>query len=179
MMTTNSQPQDNGQPDSAGGPGDVPAARPASLDRLDVLLGRWQLDVTFEAGRFGPESPAVTDRGGQTTFEWMDGRYFLIQHFTNEHPAAPNGMTIIGLGADPETFVQHYYDSRGVMRNYQMTLRDNVWTLWRESPGFWQRFRGVISDDGNTITGAWEFSPDGQEWQHDFRVIYTTKLAAG
>jgi hypothetical protein len=64
------------------------------------------------------------------------------------------------------------------MRNYQMTLRDNVWTLWRESPGFWQRFRGVISDDGNTITGAWEFSPDGQEWQHDFRVIYT-KLAAG
>ena len=31
---------------------------------------------------------------------------------------------------------------------------------------------GLISDDGNTTTGAWEGSADGQEWKHDFDLTY-------
>ena len=46
------------------------------------------------------------------------GQFFLTQRFVNEHPAAPSGIAIIG----PGTFIQHYYDSRGVARTYQMTL---------------------------------------------------------
>jgi hypothetical protein len=60
------------------------------------------------------------------TFEWLEGRFFLVQRLTNEFPSAPNGLAIIGLGMDPETFTQHYYDSRGVTRVYRMTLRDAV-----------------------------------------------------
>jgi hypothetical protein len=159
MVATDNQSQANG-------------ARPASLDRLDVLVGRWRLETTFEAGRFGPDSPAVTDRGGRTTFAWLAGRFFLTQRFTNDVPNAPSGLSVIGAGAEPETFIQHYYDSRGIARDYQMTLHDNVWALWREAPGFWQGYRGMISEDGNTIIGAWEFSPDGQAWQHDFSLSY-------
>ena len=73
-------------PDS---PGDIPAERPASLGRLDALIGQWEMEATFEAGYFGPDSPAFTGRGGRTTFEWLEGRFFLTQRFINEHPQPP------------------------------------------------------------------------------------------
>jgi hypothetical protein len=93
-MATSSQPQDpSGR---TGGPGDVPAGRPGSLDRLDVLTDDWEMEATFEAGYFGPGSPATTERGGRTTFEWLQGRYFLTQRFVVDHPAAPSGISIIG-----------------------------------------------------------------------------------
>jgi len=171
-MATTSQPQDQSPSTDSDGPGDVPAERPGSLDRLDVLTGEWEMEARFEAGYFSPGSPAAAERGGRTTFEWLQGRYFLTQRVVVNHPAAPSGISIIGAGAEPGTFAQHYYDSRGVERVYQMSLDGGVWRLWREAPGFWQRYTGVISDDGERITGAWEASPDGQEWRHDFGLTY-------
>lgn len=90
-------------------------------------------------------------------------QFFLTQRFVSEHPAAPSGIAIIG--AESESFTQHYYDSRGIARVYQMSLDDRVWKVWREAPGFWQRYTGVISDDGSTIKGAWEGPADGREWK--------------
>ena len=162
---------------AAGGPGDVPSGRPASLGRLDALAGHWEMEATFEAGRFGPGSPAVTNRGGRSTFEWLEGGFFLIQRFSIDQPNAPSGIAIIGTGPEPDTFTQHYYDSRGVTRSYEMTLDDGVWRLERAAPGFWQRYTGVISSDGATITGAWESSADGREWNHDFTLTYIAVTA--
>jgi hypothetical protein len=53
-----------------------------------------------------------------------------------------------------------------------MRLDGRLWKLWRYDPGFCQRYTGHISGDGNTITGAWEGSADGQEWKHDFGLSY-------
>jgi hypothetical protein len=77
----------------------------------------------------------------------------------------------------PGGYTQHYFDSRGVVRLYAMSLVDGVWTLTRESPDFSpldfrQRFTGTISEDENTITGAWEKCLDGGEWEHDFALTY-------
>jgi len=171
-MTTSSESQDPARQAQADSPDDVPAERPARLDRLDMLTGQWEMEASFEAGYFGPGTPAITGRGGRTTFEWLEGRFFLTQRFVNEHPAAPSGIAIIGAGEEPETFCQHYYDSRGVARIYDMSLDGGVWMLMREAPGFWQRYTGVISDDGTTIKGAWEGSADGREWKHDFGLTY-------
>lgn len=133
------------------------------------------MEASFEAGYFGPGSPPITDRGGRTTFEWLDGSFFLIQRFTAGNPAAPSGISILGLGEAAETFSQHYYDSRGVHRVYQMALADGVWELWREAPGFWQRYTGVFSADGRTITGGWEQSANGTQWTRDFVLNYTAR----
>jgi hypothetical protein len=35
-----------------------------------------------------------------------------------------------------------------------------------------QRFSATISDDGNTISGRWEKSPDGRTWETDFDLTY-------
>ena len=79
---------------------------------------------------------------------------------------------IIGPSETADTFEQHYYDSRGVARVYKMTLSDGVWRLWREAPGFWQRYSGRLSKDGSRIDGAWEKSADGSLWDLDFKLSY-------
>ena len=58
-----------------------------------------------------------------------------------------------------------------------MTLDGGQWKIWRQAPGFCQRYTGMISDDSTTITGAWEGSPDGREWTHDFGLTYTKTSA--
>jgi hypothetical protein len=171
-MPAISEPQAPTQDNHPDSPGDVPAERPARLDRLDVLIGRWEMEATFAAGYFGPDSPAMTARGARTTFEWIEGRFFLTQRFVTEQPSAPSGIAIIGAGPGPDAFTQHYYDSRGVARVYQMSLDGGVWRLWREAPGFWQRYTGRITGDGTRIVGAWEGSADGRQWAHDFGLTY-------
>ncbi len=65
-----------------------------------------------------------------------------------------------------------YFDSRGVSRVYQMTLKGRVWKMWRNWPGFSQRFTGAISEDGNSITAFWELCTDGVNWEHDLELEY-------
>lgn len=37
---------------------------------------------------------------------------------------------------------------------------------------FAQRFTGTFSEDGDTISGAWEKCFSGGDWLHDFDLIY-------
>ncbi|MFG1696055.1 DUF1579 family protein [Nonomuraea sp. NPDC049309] len=153
-------------------PADVPSDRSPALDRLDALVGEWDTAAIFDAGFFGPGSPEIVGRG-HTTFSWMEGRHFLVQTYTNEHPDAPDGMCVIGLSDRPEVFVQHLYDSRGAARDYLMTLEGGELRIWRDDPAFAQRYRATISADGKTIEGAWEASENGGPWRHDFTLVYT------
>jgi hypothetical protein len=63
------------------------------------------------------------------------------------------------------------FDSRSIARIYQMSLCDGVWKLWHDAPGFSQRFEGAYSDDWMTISGRWEKSADGVQWELDFDSI--------
>ena len=65
-----------------------------------------------------------------------------------------------------------YSDARGVFRIYRMQLTDEAWTVWRDAPGFYQRFIGSFRDHGMTIEGRWESSPDGTTWEPDFDIVY-------
>ena len=60
---------------------------------------------------------------------------------------------------------------------YETSLEEGVWRLWRDAPGFCQRFTGALSDDGCRIEGAWEKSVDGREWLHDFALTYSRTAA--
>ena len=153
------------EPGTSPSPGEIPAGRPGSLEGLDVLVGTWATQARFRG------TPPVAG-GGRTTFEWLEGRYFLIQRVTAAQPGGPGVIAIIGAQPDG-SLAQHYFDNRGVRRLYQMSLQDGAWKLWRESPGFWQRYTGTLSPDGATITEAWEKSPDGTRWEHDFDLTYT------
>ncbi len=58
-------------------------------------------------------------------------------------------------------------------RVYRMSVANGVWKMWRDAPGFNQRFIGKISGDGKAIAGQWEMSPDGTNWEVDFDLTYT------
>jgi hypothetical protein len=136
------------------------------LEPLDVLVGEWTMKATPPGGDPWPGEARVT-------FEWLEGRTFLIERWTVDMPEAPDGIAIIGAGDEPETFRQHYFDSRGVHRTYAMALSDGVWKLRRNAPDpFPQRFTGRFSDDGKKIAGRWEKAEDGGDWETDFKLIY-------
>lgn len=138
------------------------------LEALDVLVGEWSLTSSFSP------DPATAPRA-RTTFEWLLGNSFLVQRWEVDHPDAPDGIAIIGFDAEKGTLLQHYFDSRGVARVYEMGFAGKTWTLQRfgAAPDFSQRFTGTLSEDDNTIVGRWESSADGSSWEHDFDLTYT------
>ena len=120
---------------------------------------------------FPPDLPMQD--GGRVTFEWLSGEAFIVQRWEVDYEYAPDGIAVIGPDESGTKLCQHYFDTRGVTRVYGMSLADGVWKLWRDSPGFSQRFSGTFSEDGRTIEGAWEKSVDGSTWEHDFDLVYT------
>jgi hypothetical protein len=139
---------------------------------LEAFLGEWTMR---------PEADWVPDDApdARITWEWMAGERFLVQRWEiPDVPVAPDGLAVLGWDEGRDTYLQHYFDSRGVARVYEMGLSDGVWTLERTRPDFsaldfWQRFRGEFSDDGSTISGAWEMSTDeGRTWELDFHLKY-------
>jgi len=137
--------------------------------QLGRFIGEWTMRITF------PGAPPV--EGGRVVFEWMTGEKFLIQRWEVPVPEAPGGLAVIGFDAGRGTFLQHYFDSRGIARVYAMSLKDRVWTLQRETPDFSpldfaQRYTGTFSDDDRTITGRWEIARDDSTWEHDFDLTY-------
>lgn len=143
--------------------------RSSDVQSLAPLIGEWTM-----------EAPGMEVEGvARTVFEYLPGRQFVIQRWEVPHPAAPDGIAVIGWDGGRGSLVQHYFDSRGVVRIYGMTFADHVWKRWRDSPdfsplNFWQRFEGTFSDDGNVIAARWETSSDeGASWELDFRLTYT------
>jgi hypothetical protein len=139
--------------------------RNPALQGLNVLVGEWEM-----------ENPRYPEVHGRAAFAWLEGGTFLVQHAEVAHPLAPNSTMIIGRDETTELYCILYYDERGVSRVYQMSLSADIWKMWRDSPGFSQRFIGTFSNDGRIIKGGWEKSADGSNWEHDFDLTYTKVL---
>src|SRR5262245_48270064 len=154
MMSSN---QDSQQP-----------SNPA-LERLSVFIGKWNTEITSMS--FHPDPSAVAH--GHTSFEWLEGGAFLTQQSAVPDSEFPRATAVIGPDDKAETYCMLYFDSRGVSRIYQMSLNGDTWKLWRDFPGFSQRFIGTFSNDRTIITAHWETSSDGANWEHDFDITYT------
>jgi hypothetical protein len=136
-----------------------------ALEPLRVLVGEWSTVGSH------PKLPGKLH--GHTTFEWLEGGAFLIAHSEIEEPGVPTGIFIFGSDDDADAFTVLYFDERGVSRHYKATLRDNIWKMWRNVPGFSQRMTNTISEDGDTIISVGELSEDDATWKHDLELTYT------
>ncbi len=144
--------------------------RDERLRRLDAFVGEWRLDA--------PAFPLPPERAGEarTTFEWALDGAFLLQWTSVPVAEAPDSLCVIGLDTG-DGYTQHYFDSRGLARTYAMTFDGRRWTLARTAADFTpldfhQRWLATVADDGATIAGRWESSPDGQAWELDFELGY-------
>jgi hypothetical protein len=148
----------------------TPPSQPnPALKSLEGLVGDWQVELSNASFLPNPSDTAT----GHVSFECMQDGAFLVMRMGDKPSGPPDAMWIIGRDDSTPNYTVLYYDSRGVSRVYAMSFSDGAWKMWREAPGFCQRFEGKLSSNGNTITARWEKSPDGATWQHDFDLTYT------
>jgi hypothetical protein len=135
------------------------------IEELADFVGDWSLHVDL---------PGAEDVRGHVVF-YLLGQ-LLVQRTTVPVPEAPDSECVITTG-DDGGFVQHYFDSRGIARLYEMAYDDGTWTLERTKPDFTslefcQRFIGRFADDRCSIAGEWQSSADGDAWTRDFGLTY-------
>lgn len=129
------------------------------------LIGDWNMVSTH------PMFPSEVH--GRATIEWLDEGYLLLMRTSYENPGPPSGIMVIGGDDSLDTCCMLYSDPRGVSRIYRVSLEGGVWRMWRDAPGFFQRFTGAFSKDGNNISALWELSRDGSTWKDDLKLAYT------
>lgn len=133
----------------------------ADLMGLDRLVGAWTVSGGAE---------------GKVSYEWMDGRFFLLQHVELEqYGQRIKGIEIIGherpFGAQPrEDITSRFYDNMGNTLDYVYELSGDTLTIWGGQKGSPAFYRGTFSDDGNTLTGEWVY-PDGGGYQSTARRV--------
>ena len=132
------------------------------MEQFEPLIGTWATEATH------PLFDGVVS--GTVTFEWLEGRHYVIQRSHNEHELFPDGICVIGAPEHGEGLLMEYFDSRGVRRTYGVSLEDGVLRWWRDAPDFDQRYEARIADD--EFTGLCEMAERPGEWRDDLRVVY-------
>ncbi len=136
--------------------------RHPALEPFDALTGTW----TTEAAHRLVDGVVP----GTVTSEWLEGGHFLVQRSRNDHDMFPDAMGVIGAAEAGEGLVMEYFDSRGVRRTYRVSLDDGVLRIWRDHPGFDQRFSATLAPD--SFAGLWQLARTPGDWQDDLQVTY-------
>jgi hypothetical protein len=127
----------------------------SALKALDRLVGTWK--VSGEAQ-------------GQVTFEWIEGGFFLLQHFDLDHDGHQiKGIEIIGherpFGAtEPgQDLKSRVYDCEGNTLDYVYELEGDTLIIWGGEKGSPAYFKATFSDDGNAYSGGWVWPGGGYQ----------------
>src|SRR5690242_14798787 len=136
--------------------------RHPALEPFEALIGTWDTEAKHR----------LVDEvvPGSITYEWLEGGRFLIQRSRNEHELFPDAICVIGPPEDGHGLVMEYFDSRGVRRTYNISLDDGVLRIWRDVPGFDQRFIATIAADA--YEGMHQLAETPGEWVDDMKVTY-------
>lgn len=141
-----------------------------ALKAIEFLAGEWVMELSNAS--FLPDPNTVVR--GSVSFEWLEGGDFLVMR-QGQRGEAMWATWLIGRDEDSSNYTVLYIDNRRVSRVYEMNFEKGVWKIWRDAPGFSQRFVGEVSKDKKTIKAYWEKSTDSKTWEHDFDMTYTRK----
>lgn len=140
-----------------------PALRP-----FEALVGEWQTTGSH------PYLPG-TILHGRTEFAWHQGGAFLIMHSEIDEPEIPSGMAIFGSDDMADKYFMLYFDERAVSRKYDVAMRGNQLTWWRDEPNFSQRFTITITNNGTEMVGEGEMCRNGAVWEKDLALTFIRK----
>jgi hypothetical protein len=111
-----------------------------------------------------------------------EGERFLILRSRNDHPDLPDAISIVGdtravtaedVAADrSEELHLHYFDSRGVHRVYDVSIKPEGWEWALEEPGWAQRLPHSFADGDRTMRCTSRLSVDNGPWNDDLEVTY-------
>lgn len=135
-----------------------------ALQLFELLIGEW-----YTAGKH-PYFPDVT-LNGRVLFEWIEGGAFLLMRSELDNPKFPDGIAIFGSDDEEQAYYMIYFDERGVSRKYDVSIKENKLTWWRDDPHFSQRFTMHIAK--NKLVSKGEMSRDCEDWEKDLSLTYT------
>lgn len=125
------------------------------------LLGSWTTEAThaFLTG---------VVISGTSSVELLGDDGFLLHRTWYDHPELPDAVSL--LRGDQ----LHYFDERGVVRRFALTVTADGWSAERPQRGedFGQRMTWLVDHDGTTVRGRSQLSHDGARWDDDLQVVY-------
>jgi hypothetical protein len=124
------------------------------LKSLERLVGKWKATDPSGAGAIE----------GATTFEWMEGGNFLLQHVDF---GDSKGIEIIGFNEERKSLRSHYFDGSGKILEYTYELLDDTLTVSINMSRAKGQFIAKFSDNDNTYTGSWNWTQDGVKKSYD------------
>jgi hypothetical protein len=136
-----------------------------ALKKLAILIGDWEI-----TGKHRLIPNTIT---GKVKFSWFNGKSFLVMSSDFNQSGPPNSTAIIGSDDKTEKLSMLYFDERGVSRIYELEFNNSVLKIQRNFPGFSQRFKGTVKDNGNKIEGIWELCEDDINWKKDLEITYS------
>lgn len=122
------------------------------MKSLERLVGTWK-----QSG----------DVHGETTYEWMEGGFFLLQHINfDQDGQKTTGMEVIGhlqlYGEEPSKDIRsRYYGGEGVTFDYTYEIEGDTLTIWMGERGSPAYYKGTFSDNDNTLSGGWVYPGGG------------------
>ena len=136
--------------------------RDLALQPFEALIGTWAMEAKHRL-----VDEVVT---GTVTFEWLEGGHFILQRSHMDPELFPDGIGVIGAPEDGEGLVLESFDSRGARRTLGTAIEEGEWRIWRDAPGFDQRFSATLAPD--VFEGVFLLAETPGDWLEDMRVTY-------
>jgi hypothetical protein len=137
----------------------------SGLNELNIFAGEWIAEAAHPLFEHSIE--------GKITFGWLQENSFFFMNSSWKKAGPPDSKSIIGHDDSSDMFTMLYSDERNVFRIYEMIFNNGILKLWRNFPGFSQRFTGSFKDNNNEFSGVWELCEDDINWKKDLEITYT------
>jgi Protein of unknown function (DUF1579) len=157
--------------------GQAPPAPALELQKLDFITGHWTVEGT---ANMGPPGTPATKWSETSDGEWMDGKYFLVEHFDMDLGPMGKGklMAVYGYDSDNKVYTRTAFDSWGEAQKSTGTVNGDTWTWLSDEHMGGQPMKGrftmkVLSPTSYTM--KFEMSPDGTTWMTPVEGTATKK----
>jgi hypothetical protein len=133
-----------------------PRPHPA-LRALDVMVGVWDLK--------GRDFTTNHEIHGQSTFEWLEGGFFLVHRFSFDFAGrAFTGVEYIGYDEMSGNLKTHVFSNQdpGPLE-YTWEVDEQTFTNWFGDVGADNHYKGKFSEDRKTLIGKWQWPGGGYE----------------
>jgi hypothetical protein len=149
----------------------------APLHKLNVFVGKWNIEGKQYDGAFGPAAKINTVE----TYEWLTGGLFLIHRLNgNVGEQQIACIEIIGYDEKNNSYPTHSFYNDGRTNEWQSHEENGIWTLTGNSEAAGKpikvRSTTLFSNGNNSIAIKWEKSNDGLKWEI-FWDINATKVS--
>ena len=109
-----------------------PAKPGAAHEKLNVFIGKWHAEGDSYAAGQSKSDPrgAVEKWVSDESYEWLPGKFFVIQNWDAKTGANPfKGTAIISHDADTGNYQTRSYENHGFIRDYVTKVDGDTWTF--------------------------------------------------